>query len=114
MFYYFPGKHQEPQEGKSDAVEKAVEEGKVAVVWEKKSDAKPADWPYMEMSGKVLRDPPKTWAAYPDTIDGLWSIIDMEFRELQNSRNYSKQDIMRELVHLGSATLALWRKYAAE
>lgn len=83
---------------------------------EKKSlpPVKPEDWPYMAQSGEILRYPPQTWKVYPDDKDGGWAIIEMEFHELMNSKNMTKPDIMRELVHLGTATLALWRKYAAE
>jgi len=75
---------------------------------------KPADWPYMELSGEILKNPPMTWKVYPDTKEGLSSVIDMEYQELKGAMNRSKDDIMRELVHLGTATLALWRKYASE
>lgn len=77
--------------------------------------ARPADWPYMELSGQILKNPPETWKVYPKTEDGLFGIIDMEYHELQNAimENRPKEDIMRELVHLGTATLAMWRHYNA-
>ena len=79
----------------------------------KQTDLK--DWPYMEQSGKVLKNPPSTWDAYPDTLAGIKAIIDMEYQEFVNAYTTGKpkEEIMQELVHLGSATLALWRKYHA-
>ena len=96
----------------NDAAKKEVVEDTAVVVWEKKDSAvKSKDWAYMEMSGQVLRNPPDTWKVYPDNEEGKKAIIDMEYHELQNAIaiNAPKEDVMRELVHLGSATLAMWR-----
>ena len=71
-------------------------------------DDKPADWPFMEQSGEVLADIPATWKQYPDTIAGRMQIIDMEYCELQNAKAKGG-DVSKELVHLGSAALYLWR-----
>ena len=75
---------------------------------EKQEYKKPADWAYMEQSGEVLRNIPDTWRQYPDSEAGRMSVIDMEYNELKNAR--TTEEIKRELVHLGSATLHLWRK----
>lgn len=79
----------------------------------KQTDLK--DWPYMKQSDEVLKNPPQTWAAYPGTTAGMKAIIDMEYQEFINAYTAGKpmEEIMQELVHLGSATLALWRKYHA-
>ena len=80
---------------------------------EKKSlpPVKPEDWAYMKMSSEVLKNPPDTWKVYPDTDEGRRAIIDMEYHELKQARaiNAPKEDVMRELVHLGSASLHYWR-----
>lgn len=78
------------------------EQPAVKTAWEK-----PADWAFMEQSGKVLSDLPETWRAYAKTFEGRMGIIDMEYRELKEARG--KEDVSRELVHLGSACLHLWR-----
>ena len=72
---------------------------------------KPEDWAYMKMSGEVLKNLPDTWKVYPDTDEGRRAIIDMEYHELKQALaiNAPKEDVMRELVHLGSATLHYWR-----
>jgi len=76
---------------------------------------KPSDWKYMEQSGEILKNPPKTWSVYPKTKEGLSAVIDMEYRELKGAEaGRPKEEIMRELVHLGTATLALWRLYNAD
>ena len=110
MLLIYPPKQSHQEEKKEVSKEETV------VVWEKKdSAAKPADWAYMEMSGKVLKDPPETWKVYPDNEEGARAIVDMEYHELKNAIaiNAPKEDVMRELVHLGSATLAMWRKLNA-
>ena len=71
---------------------------------------KPKDWPFMEQSGKVLRDIPATWKQYPHDPDGAMAIIKMEYKELLNADTEEKK--MHELVHLGSACLYLWRMLA--
>ena len=65
----------------------------------------PKDYAFMEESEKVLKDKPVTWKVYPDSIEGAKKIIDMEYKELQESKDKS-----HELVHLASACLLLWRK----
>lgn len=83
---------------------------KSVVETEEKAWEKPKDWPYMEQSGKVLSKLPMTWRQYPKDEDGAMSIIKMEYGELQNAK--TDEDKMRELVHLGSACLYLWRMLA--
>ena len=68
---------------------------------------KPKDWAYMEQSGKVLRNLPDTWKAYAQDEAGRMAIIKMEYAELLNAK--TPEEISHELVHLGSATLHLWR-----
>lgn len=72
---------------------------------------RPNDWSYMEESEKVLNNPPQTWRAYPDSKEGRLGIINMEYQELQNAivAGKSNEEIMKELVHLGTATLHYWR-----
>lgn len=74
---------------------------------EKKEWKKPKDWAYMEQSGKVLRDMPDTWRAYEQDEKGRMAIIKMEYEELLKAK--TDEEISHELVHLGSATLHLWR-----
>ena len=78
----------------------AGQEQKVA--WQK-----PKDWAYMEQSGRVLRDLPETWKAYAQDEAGRMAIIKMEYAELLKAQ--TPEEISHELVHLGSATLHLWR-----
>lgn len=68
---------------------------------------KPKDWAYMEQSGKVLRNMPDTWKAYDQDEKGRIDIIKMEFEELLKAK--TEEEVSHELVHLGSATLHLWR-----
>lgn len=75
------------------------------------SKALPEDWEFMEQSGKVLEDPPKTWKAYPNTEEGMMGIIKMEYGELQKAQTV--EDKMHELIHVASACLHLWRHYHA-
>ena len=70
-------------------------------------EAKPADWPFMEQSAKMLADFPETWRQYPDTTNGAMAIITMEYEELMRQKDAA--DKMRESVHLASACLHLWR-----
>lgn len=100
MLYIFNGEHGEgsdakamPAEGKSSAPKSE---------WKK-----PKDWAYMEQSGKVLRSLPDTWKAYAQDEAGRMAIIKMEYAELLNAK--TPEEISHELVHLGSATLHLWR-----
>lgn len=72
-------------------------------VWEK-----PADWPFMEKSGEVLKNMPNTWKQYPATEEGMIGIIDMEYGELKRAATID--DISQELIHLSTACLRLWRK----
>ena len=71
----------------------AGQEQKVA--WQK-----PKDWAYMH-------DMPDTWKAYAQDEAGRMSIIKMEYAELLKAQ--TPEEISHELVHLGSATLHLWR-----
>lgn len=73
------------------------------IVFDKKE--KPKDYAFMEQSDKVLKNIPNTWKAYPNSIDGAFKIIEMEYKELMESKDKSK-----ELVHLASACLYAWRK----
>ena len=68
---------------------------------------KPKDWAYMQKSGEVLRDMPDTWKAYPQDEKGRMDIIKMEYAELLKAQ--TPEEMSHELVHLGSATLHLWR-----
>lgn len=79
-----------------------MQKGETKAKWQK-----PKDWTYMEQSGKVLRDIPDTWKAYPQDEAGRKAIIKMEYGELMNAK--TPEEISHELVHLGSATLHLWR-----
>ena len=72
------------------------------------TNQKPKDWAFMEESGRVLKSYPNTWLAYPDTEAGVKSIIDMEYCEYKGARTL--EEMNRELVHLASACLLLWRK----
>lgn len=67
----------------------------------------PKDWAYMEASGKVLKDLPETWKAYKQDDKGRMDIIKMEYQELLNAK--TDEELSRELIHLGSATLHYWR-----
>lgn len=69
---------------------------------------KPKDWAFMKQSDEVLREHPATWMAYPNTEAGAKSIIDMEYCEYKGARTLEEYN--RELVHLASACLLLWRK----
>lgn len=73
------------------------------LVFDKKE--KPKDYVFMEESERVLKNKPITWKAYPNTEDGAMKIIEMEYKELMESKDKS-----HELVHLASACLLLWRK----
>lgn len=66
------------------------------------------DFPFMRSVGKVLKDRPKTWAAYPDTIEGARQILAMEKEEHANAVSTAQE--CKELVHVAAATLNLWRK----
>ncbi len=68
---------------------------------------KPADWAFMEQSGKVLAAMPETWKKYPPTTEGMMGIIEMEMGELKKAGNDT--DRSHELVHLASAALRMWR-----
>ena len=73
---------------------------------EEKKD-KPKDWAYMKQSDKTLRNIPDTWKRYPHDLAGLTAIVDMEYGEFKNAKTDAERS--HELVHLGSATLYLWR-----
>ena len=99
MLYVFHGK------GDADEAVKAMPaetKGSAKAEWKK-----PKDWAYMKKSGEVLRDLPDTWKAYAQDEDGRMAIIKMEYQELLNAK--TPEEISHELVHLGSATLHLWR-----
>ena len=93
MMYIFNSDHEENREAESGTVYPKRE--------------KPKDWAYMQKSGEVLRDMPATWKAYPQDEKGRMDIIKMEYQELLNAK--TPEEISHELVHLGSATLHLWR-----
>ena len=97
MLYYFPKTSGYEKGHKADWVDSSIPA-------ERK---RPKDWKYMEKSGEVLRDLPETWKAYDDDEKGRMGIIKMEYEELLKAR--TTEDISHELVHLGSATLHLWR-----
>lgn len=69
--------------------------------------SKPKDWAYMEQSGETLRNIPDTWKKYNHDLAGLTAIIDMEYMEFKQAKTDAEKS--HELVHLGSATLYLWR-----
>ena len=68
---------------------------------------KPKDYAFMEQSDKVLKNLPMTWRTYPKNIDGAKGIIDMEYNEMKKAK--TDEEISKELVHLASACLYLWR-----
>lgn len=73
-----------------------------------KEKARPKDYAFMEQSEKVLSNIPDTWKQYPDNIEGMCKIIDMEYNELKMAKTTDTKS--HELVHLASACLHLWRK----
>ena len=93
MLYIFPKKSERKSEYKSSPASPEYK--------------KPKDWAYMEQSGETLRDMPDTWKAYKQDEKGRMDIIKMEYQELLNAK--TDEEISHELVHLGSATLHLWR-----
>jgi hypothetical protein len=70
---------------------------------------KPKDWKFMKESADVLRNIPVTWTAYPSDEGGRLDIIQMEFTELMQAKTSEARK--KELVHLASACLHLWRYY---
>ena len=70
---------------------------------------RPKDWRFMEESRKVLSNLPETWTAYADNEGGRLAIIEMEYKELMNAQGAEARS--KELVHLASACLHLWRLY---
>ena len=70
--------------------------------------SKPKDYAFMEQSEQVLKNIPDTWKQYPQNIEGMCRIIDMEYNELKQTK--TPEDKSHELVHLASACLYLWRK----
>ena len=121
MIYVFPNHYGTHEVAESAAHEAAKEAAKEAArigmnalaehVGLKKTDPaafqKPKDWEYMRQSGEVLRDMPKTWQAYEQDEKGRMDIVKMEYEELLKAK--TDEEISHELVHLGSATLHLWR-----
>ena len=95
MMYIFNGSHDHEAKRESDS----------APAYQKRE--KPKDWDYMEQSGKVLRNMPDTWKAYAQDEAGRMAIIKMEYAELLKAQ--TPEEMSHELVHLGSATLHLWR-----
>ena len=71
---------------------------------------KPRDWEFMAQSAKTLANLPETWTAYASDEGGRMGIIQMEYGELMKAQ--TKEEKMRELVHVASACLHLWRLYA--
>ena len=67
--------------------------------------SRPKDWEFMKTSKEVLENLPVTWKAYPQTIEGAMSIIEMEHKELLAPN----ADKCKELIHLASACLYAWR-----
>ena len=78
-----------------------------ASVGSENKGGKPKDWAYMEQSGRTLKHIPDTWKKYPHDLAGLTAIVDMEYGEFKNAKTDAEKS--HELVHLGSATLYLWR-----
>ena len=122
MIYVFPNHYGTHEVAESAAHEAAKEAAKEAarigmnalaehVGIKKPSTApafqKPKDWEYMRQSGEVLKDLPETWEAYEQDEKGRMSIIKMEYEELLKAK--TPEEMSHELVHLGSATLHLWR-----
>lgn len=116
MIYVFPnhyGTHEVAESAAHEAAKEAARIGMNALaehVGLKKAEPafqKPKDWAYMEQSGKVLRDMPKTWRAYDQDEKGRMDIVKMEYEELLKAK--TPEEMSHELVHLGSATLHLWR-----
>ena len=73
---------------------------------------KPKDWVFMEQSGQVLKNLPATWMQYPNTLEGMTKIIEMEYGEVMAAwkDKLGAEAVSRELVHLASACLHLWRR----
>ena len=90
---------------KSAVHEAAREAARIAM--DKLADHVGIKAPSAEQSGRVLRDLPETWKAYAQDEAGRMAIIKMEYAELMKAQ--TPEEISRELVHLGSATLHLWR-----
>ena len=116
MIYIIPPKneaHDVAKDAMGAAAKEAARIGMNALaehVGLKKSEPafqKPKDWEYMRQSGEVLKDLPETWEAYEQDEKGRMDIIKMEFDELLKAK--TEEEVSHELVHLGSATLHLWR-----
>jgi len=76
------------------------------------SFSKPKDWAFMQQSGEVLKNIPATWMQYPNTVDGMVKIIEMEYGEAMAAvkDQLGAEAVSHELVHLASACLHLWRR----
>lgn len=63
-----------------------------------------------------IATPPATWKAYVGQKDGLFDVIEMEFRELEAMRESgTHQQVVKELVDLAAAaTLAANRMTCKE
>lgn len=71
------------------------------------SSDRPADWPFMEQSGKLLDDLPDTWKAASSDDGGKATIISTEYGEFLNAKTDMQK--MKALVRLASACLFMWR-----
>lgn len=107
--------HQRKVDELIDKVRKEVyESAKMHFDAEKKewTKDKPKDWAFMEQSGKVLKDYPATWMQYPNTVEGVRAIVEMEYGEVMAAcrDQLGAEAVSHELVHLASACLLMWRK----
>lgn len=107
--------HQKKVDELIDKVRKeAYESAKMHFDAEKKewTKDKPKDWAFMEQSGKVLKDYPATWMQYPNTVEGVRAIVEMEYGEVMAAcrDQLGAEAVSHELVHLASACLLMWRK----
>ena len=107
--------HQQKVDELIDKVRKeAYESAKMHFDAEKQewTKEKPKDWAFMQQSGEVLKNIPATWMQYPNTVDGMVKIIEMEYGEAMAAvkDQLGTEAVSHELVHLASACLHLWRR----
>jgi len=107
--------HQQKVDELIDKVRKeAYESAKMHFDAEKQewTKEKPKDWAFMQQSGEVLKNIPATWMQYPNTVDGMVKIIEMEYGEVMAAvkDQLGTEAVSHELVHLASACLHLWRR----
>ena len=107
--------HQQKVDELIDKVRKeAYESAKMHFDAEKQewTKEKPKDWAFMQQSGEVLKNLPATWMQYPNTVDGMVKIIEMEYGEAMAAvkDQLGTEAVSHELVHLASACLHLWRR----